>query len=67
MRMRRDLIMSQAPGVKNSTAKKRFDSYIDGDKGLPKPYGSKAPLEPRNVTIQMSRFVKNPKRYEIDI
>ena len=49
-----------------TTARPRFDSYYEKATGLPKPYGSKTPLEPRSVSAQQGRFVRKPRELVVD-
>lgn len=67
LRVRKEIIAAQVPGARPTQAKPRFDSYVDVETGLPKPYGANVPLQPQAITINQQRFVKKPRPLEIEL
>lgn len=60
-------LASQVPGLVQTTAKPRFDSYMSQESGLPRPYGGRAPFAPADPAPNISRFIKKPGPVAIEI
>ncbi|KAH0572442.1 hypothetical protein SS50377_26652 [Spironucleus salmonicida] len=66
-RFRDEQLAAQVPGLYESRAKVRFDSYMNAETGLPRPYGGNAPMAPPEQAPNVGRFYRAAKELEIEI